>query len=160
MPVDWMVVCVYASDCFPIRQMCLCTVSTPLRPSVRLSSCWWPWCRCPAWWSSAGSRAGSSCRPAFPGCAPRPPACPPSGRAPTGRRAGGSGTPASRPPPAPAGPAASRTPLWKREKKTNAQLARYFRAFSCHQAPNSQSGIVWLLMGFRGKKKKRMRSRL
>lgn len=94
------------------------------RPCVSLStpapsSCWWRWCRCPVLWSFAGSRGGSSCLPASPGCGQRRPACPPFGPEPKERMEEGSGTPASQPPPAPAGQAASHTPLHTHKNKNS-----------------------------------------
>lgn len=86
------------------------------------SSCWWQWCRCPVLWSFAGSRGGSSCLPASPGCGQRRPACPPFGPEPKERTEEGSGTPASQPPPAPAGQAASHTPLHTHNTQKQKQL--------------------------------------
>lgn len=81
------------------------------------SSCWWRWCHCPVLWSFAGSRGGSSCLPVSPGCGLHQPTCPSFGPELKGRREEGSGTPASLPPPAPAGPVASHTPLHAKQKK-------------------------------------------
>lgn len=113
-------VCVEAGLVLYVHCPCM---SHSLRPLLPLpcpplpSSCWWPWCRSPAWWSFAGSRGESSCRRASPVYGLRPPACPPSDLVQTGRRGGGNDTPASQPPPAHAGLAASHTLLYTKRKK-------------------------------------------
>lgn len=97
------------------------------------SNCWWRWCRCSVWWSSAGSHGGSVCLPASPGCGLHQPASPPFDPVPTGRREEGSDKPASPPRPAPAGRAAPRTPL--HEKKNTKR----------YQPSADQSTVVYFI---------------
>lgn len=134
---------------------CPVHISQPLPFTLwsTLSSYWWRWCRCPAWWSFAGSHGGSSCLPASLGCGQRLPACPPFGRELTGRRGEGSGTPASRPPPAHAGLAASHTPLHtkkrrkKKKHKAHKSITVVFQCELFHVISSEQPIRLWLLMG-------------
>lgn len=113
-----------------------------------LSSCWWQWCHCPAWWSFADSRGGSACLPASPGCERRPPAFPPAGQEPKERRGEGSDRPASRPLPARAALAASHTHLCPTNK-----ACYNFSNFSFLLNIITSEKPVWLLHKQPGKQK-------
>lgn len=123
-PGGWLIVSFYHVRDDYVQCPCKSLAPFPSSSSPFLSSCWWQWCRCPAWWSFADSRGGSACLPASPGCERRPPAFPPAGQEPRGRRGEGSDMPASRPLPARAARAASRTRL----RPTNKDCY-HFRSF-------------------------------